>query len=122
MASAGDVNQDGIDDIIIGAPHFPLKSQGPGRAYVFYGPVLGTLNAGSADAILFGEGINDSFGTSVTPAGDVNGDGIADAVVGAAQLFNNGNGKAYVFLGPLSGPFRHRPRTRSWSWSRRAAR
>lgn len=105
VAAAEDVNQDGIDDIIIGAPHFPLESQGPGRAYVFYGPVLGALSAASADAILFGEGINDSFGTSVAPAGDVNGDGIADVVVGAEQLFlNNGTGKAYVFLGPLSGP------------------
>jgi FG-GAP repeat protein len=105
VASAGDVNQDGINDIIIGAPHFPLKSQGPGRAYVFYGPVLGALSAASADAILFGEGINDAFGTSVAPAGDVNGDGIADVVVGAEQIFtNNGTGKAYMFLGPLSGP------------------
>ena len=105
VASAGDVNQDGTNDIIIGAPHFPLNSQGPGRAYVFYGPVFGAQSAASADAILFGEAINDSFGTSVARAGDVNGDGIADVVVGAEQIFtNNGTGKAYLFLGPLSGP------------------
>lgn len=105
VASAGDVNQDGLPDIILGAPHFPLKSQGPGRAYVFYGPVFGALSAASADAILFGEAINDSFGTSVAPAGDVNADGIDDVVVGAEQIFtNNGTGKAYLFLGPLSGP------------------
>ena len=104
MAPAGDVNGDGIDDIVVGAPRFPLNSNGTGRAYVFYGPVTGVISAGSANAILFGEGLNDAFGTSVA-AGDVNGDSVSDVVVGADQLFaGNATGKAYVFYGPLSGP------------------
>ena len=104
VASAGDVNADGVNDVIIGAPRFPLGGVGPGRAYVFFGPVAGAMIATEADAILFGEEDNDAFGRSVAGAGDVNGDGTADVVVGADQLFRNGQpGKAYVFYGPLAG-------------------
>jgi hypothetical protein len=103
VAPAGDLNGDEIDDIIVGAPRFPLNGNDPGRAYVFYGPITGQISAGSADATLFGENLNDSFGVSVA-AGDVNGDSVSDVVVGADQLFNQiGTGKAYVFYGPLKG-------------------
>jgi hypothetical protein len=103
VASGGDLNGDGINDIIVGAPRFPLNGTGTGRAYVFYGPVTGTMIATAADAILFGEALNDAFGRSVAAAGDVDGDGKDDVVVGADQLFNQGTGKAYLFYGPLSG-------------------
>jgi hypothetical protein len=103
VASAGDVNGDGVNDIIVGAPRFPLNGNDTGRAYIFYGPVAGSLIATDADVIIFGEGINDSFGISVAGAGDVNGDGAADVIVGADQLFRDGTGKAYVFYGPLAG-------------------
>ena len=65
VASAGDVNGDGINDVIVGAPRFPLDGVGPGRAYVFFGPIAGAMIATEADAILFGEEINDGFGRSV---------------------------------------------------------
>ncbi len=103
VAAAGDMNGDGVNDIIVGAPRFPLNDNGTGRAYIFYGPVTGTKIATDANAILFGENLNDSFGQSVAGAGDVNGDGKADVIVGADQLFNQGSGKAYVFQGPLAG-------------------
>jgi hypothetical protein len=103
VASAGDMNGDGIPDLIVGAPSFPLGVKNTGRAYIFYGPVAGSLIATDADAIIFGENLNDSFGTSVAKAGDVNADGIDDIIVGANQLFNEGTGKAYVFYGPLAG-------------------
>jgi hypothetical protein len=103
VASAGDQNGDGVPDLMFGAPRFPLNGQGTGRAYIFYAPISGEINAANADAILFGEELNDSFGTSVAPAGDVNGDGNDDVIVGADQLFRTGAGKAYVFYGPLSG-------------------
>src|SRR5206468_6299851 len=104
VASAGDLNGDGVKDLIIGAPRFPLNGAGTGRAYVFFGPVSGSLIATQANAIIFGEAVNDGFGRSVAGAGDVNGDGVADVIVGADQLFANvGAGKAYVFYGPLSG-------------------
>ena len=103
VASAGDLNGDGINDLIIGAPRFPLNGADTGRAYVFYGPIAGSKIATDADAIIFGEAINDGFGKSVASTGDVNGDGSDDVVVGADQLFNAGAGKAYVFYGPLAG-------------------
>src|SRR5712691_5919566 len=103
VASAGDLNGDGINDVIVGAPRFPLNGADTGRAYVFFGPIAGSLIATEADAIIFGEAINDGFGRSVASAGDVNGDGAADVIVGADQLFNEGPGKAYVFYGPLAG-------------------
>ena len=103
VASAGDVNNDGVQDIIVGAPRFPLNGADTGRAYIFYGPVAGSMIATNADVIIFGEQINDGFGGSVASAGDVNGDGVDDIIVGADQLFNEGTGKAYVFYGPLAG-------------------
>ena len=103
VASAGDVNGDGINDVIVGAPRFPLNGADTGRAYVFFGPVAGSMIATEADAIIFGEAINDGFGRSVAAAGDVNGDGADDVIVGADQLFNQGAGKAYLFDGPLAG-------------------
>jgi hypothetical protein len=102
VASA-DVNDDGIPDLIAGAPRFPLGGVDTGRAYVFYGPIAGSMIATDADVIIFGEDLNDGFGTSAASAGDVNGDGVDDVIVGANQLFNEGNGKAYVFYGPLAG-------------------
>lgn len=103
VASAGDLNGDGTNDLIIGAPRFPLDGADTGRAYVFYGPIAGSMIATDADAIIFGEAINDGFGTSVASAGDVDGDGADDVIVGADQLFSEGTGKAYVFYGPLAG-------------------
>jgi hypothetical protein len=103
VASAGDVNGDGVNDVIVGAPRFPLNGADTGRAYVFFGPIAGSMIATDADVIIFGEAVNDGFGKSVARAGDVNGDGVDDVIVGADQLFNEGPGKAYVFYGPLAG-------------------
>ena len=104
IASAGDINGDGVNDIIFGAPRFPLNGAGTGRAYLFFGPVSGSLIATQANAIIFGEAVNDDFGVSVAGGKDINGDGVPDVIVGADQLFANvGAGKAYVFYGPLSG-------------------
>jgi FlgD Ig-like domain/FG-GAP repeat len=101
VAPAGDVNSDGIDDVIMGAPHGPVGFVDPGRAYVFLGPISGEMSAAAADVILRGETDNDNFGTSVAGAGDVNGDGIDDVIVGADQLFSDGPGRAQLYSGPL---------------------
>jgi hypothetical protein len=101
VARAGDVNDDGIDDVILGAPHGPVGFVDPGRAYIFLGPISGEMSAAAADVILRGETDNDNFGTSVAGAGDVNGDGIDDVIVGADQLFSNGPGRAQLYSGPL---------------------
>ena len=95
VAGAGDIDGDGRGDVVVGAPG---AASGAGRAYVFRGshsgaPLLATLSPPS-DA---GAG---AFGSSVDSAGDVDGNGLADLVVGAPATINaqpSGSGRAYVF-------------------------
>ncbi|MDR6266916.1 VCBS domain-containing protein [Roseobacter sp. N2S] len=105
VSTAGDVNGDGISDILIGAP-----SSGSGKkAFVVYGVDTGfdaNLNLGTLDGTngyaLFSADKGDSMGSSVSSAGDVNGDGIDDIIVGAMQSdvddYSN-VGKSYVVFG-----------------------
>ena len=98
VSSAGDVNNDSYDDVIVGA--FSTYYNGPdrGAAYVFLG---GPMMDGKADVDLIGEASGDFFGKSVSGAGDVNGDGYDDVVVGAFGNDAGGMaaGRAYVFFG-----------------------
>jgi len=98
VSSAGDVNRDGYADVIVGAYENSARGAGAGRAYIFYG---GPRPDGVPDAVLNGEAAGDRFGISVSGAGDVNGDGFADVVVGAYQNDAGGTdaGRAYVFYG-----------------------
>jgi FG-GAP repeat len=101
VASAGDVNGDSIGDFIIGAPGI---NRGFGASYVVFGHRgswpsslnLASLNGVNGFSIL---GISDSSsGRSVAGAGDVNGDGIGDFIIGA-PWFNSGTGESYVVFG-----------------------
>jgi hypothetical protein len=97
VATAGDVNGDGYDDVIVGAQAYDTST---GRAYLYTGGPTG-LSASPA-SVLTGEGPSDSFGQSVGSAGDVNGDGYDDVIVGAHSL-SNGAGRIYVYSGSGSG-------------------
>lgn len=92
VASAGDVNNDGFDDFIIGAPQTFTLNTDPGRAYVFSGKTGDTLYA------FTGETNGDRFGYTVASAGDVNNDSFDDFIIGAID-YNSGRGRAYVFSG-----------------------
>jgi FG-GAP repeat/FG-GAP-like repeat len=96
VASAGDVNGDGAEDLIVGAPGDQSVAMA-GRAYIYYG---GTFTNLGADLTLFGENNFDSFGASVAGV-DLNRDGYSDVVVGAPLNDANGTnaGKVYVYLG-----------------------
>ena len=100
VASAGDVNGDGYADIIVGAYGYTTGNANRGRAYLFWGGPMANILAGSAPVILAGQDSDDQFGRSVASAGDVNGDGYADIIVGAFGYATGGNtGRAYVFYG-----------------------
>ncbi|MFZ1459926.1 MAG: FG-GAP-like repeat-containing protein, partial [Ignavibacteria bacterium] len=92
VSSAGDVNRDGYNDVIIGALGYNNRT---GRAYIFYGEII---MDNIPDVILTGESINSEFGASVSSAGDVNGDGFDDVIVGA-DAYSSFTGRAYVFYG-----------------------
>jgi hypothetical protein len=83
LAFAGDVNADGYDDLLVGAPSADEVASAAGKAYLFYGPLDdGAVDLYFADATFLGETTNDLFGKSVAGAGDVNGDGYDDVIVG----------------------------------------
>jgi len=91
---AGDVNNDGFDDLIAGAPQpFDLNS---GRAVIWFGKASTLTNP--SRLVLSGEVGTDTFGWDVSGAGDLNGDGYDDVLVGAPK-YGADNGAAYVFRG-----------------------
>ncbi len=107
VASAGDFNGDGLDDVIVGALFDDNNSEfDSGSAYIFFGRNPGaplTLRADAdANIILDGQSAGDLFGNSVGSAGDFNGDGLDDVIVGANSDDNNGennSGSAFIFFG-----------------------
>jgi hypothetical protein len=108
-ASAGDVNGDGRDDVIVGAPLHDNGETDEGRAYVYYGTASGVSPA--PDWTGEGDQAGAQFGFRVRTAGDVNGDGFADVIVGA-PLYDGSSGtpdtrpdrgRAFVYHGSVSG-------------------
>jgi hypothetical protein len=103
VATAGDVNGDGYADVIVGAPFFDNGEINDGRVFVYHGSENGLYTSYSWIAEADKENAN--FGTAVSTAGDVNGDGYADVIVGASgyDLVEGGEGRAYVYLGSSAG-------------------
>lgn len=103
VAAVGDVNGDGYGDVIVGAPHYDNGQAEEGAAFVYLGTANG-LSPNFAVMLSAGQG-GAEFGGSVAGAGDVNGDGYDDIVVGAMH-YDNGQdeeGAAFVYLGSASG-------------------
>lgn len=99
LASAGDVNSDGYADVLIGAPGMDGKK---GRAMLFMGSPTGL--AATPAWTTYGENLLDQYGFAVASAGDVNGDGYSDVLVGAPSWPNYvWNGKVYLYLGGVGG-------------------
>src|SRR5215212_9471303 len=109
----GDVNGDGIGDFIIAAETAAVKAAGAGAAYVVFGRAdqgtvdVKSLGAGGfrIDGAAAGDSLTSSFAAEgASAAGDVNGDGLADLIVGASPADNNGtdSGSAWVVFGKAS--------------------
>ncbi len=112
VSDAGDVNGDGYDDIILGAPYGDEGGTDAGQAYVIFGRQtgFGAIDLSNLDPetgfIIQGDGTFDFAGWSVSAAGDVNGDGLDDLIVGApyaegkaGNTAATGAGEAYVIFG-----------------------
>ncbi|MBE9098312.1 hypothetical protein [Vacuolonema iberomarrocanum] len=108
VSGAGDINGDGIDDLIIGAPLAePNGNHWAGESYVVFGCEQGfvaSLNLADLDGhngfVINGIDEYDLSGTSVSGAGDINGDGIDDLIIGARWA--EPNGESYVVFGRQS--------------------
>lgn len=111
VSSAGDVNGDGYDDVIVGAWRYQSPPIGDGAAFIFHGSASGVASGSpvSANTVLRSDKQSDSFGLSVASAGDANGDGYSDVIVGAPRrrnslaLGNNLRGAAFIFHGSAGG-------------------
>ncbi len=105
VSTAGDVNDDGYGDVVVGAVNYDNGESAEGRAYLYLGSAsgLGTSAAWTA------ESDQDSawFGYSVSSVGDVNSDGYGDVVVGAPYYDDEpccNGGRAYLYLGGILDP------------------
>ena len=108
VSSAGDVNGDGLDDLIVGAKYAHSQGFESGKSYVVFGKKdnttidLSDIAAGIGGFVINGESANDVSGISVSNAGDVNGDGLDDLIVGAQYASPTNKihaGKSYVVFG-----------------------
>lgn len=109
VSAAGDVNGDGLADMIVGAPSAdPSAISNAGRCYVVFGKTnssaveLSDIANGNGGFAINGQGSGNQAGQSVSAAGDINGDGLADLIVGVPLDDHSGlinSGRAYVIFG-----------------------
>ena len=111
VSSAGDVNGDGFDDLIIGASGDDPNGETSGASFVVFGKSSGTVvelsavQSGTGGFVINGVSAGDSSGTSVSNAGDVNGDGFDDLIIGAPgdDPNSSASGTSFVVFGKSSG-------------------
>jgi len=105
--STGDVDGDGITDFLIGVDGHDGADIDAGALFVVYGPISGERSLEDADVLLLGEAMTDNAGNDTLVVGDVNADGLEDALIGARGVGISGagarDGQAYLVLGPLTG-------------------
>ena len=99
VSSAGDVNADGYSDILIGASIYSTWPLEAGRFSIILGSRYGLSNW--PDWSVVGQGVKDHFGTSVSGAGDVNGDGFSDFIIGipGRDAASPDAGSVHIYIG-----------------------
>ncbi len=99
ISGAADVNGDGADDLLIGAPQYDTG----GGAFVFYGPLTGSYGPADADATYVGAS-QEGAGSAVQAALEMNSDGYREIAIGAPDgPFASMEGRIYLLYGPISG-------------------
>ena len=97
----GDVDGDGFDDLIVSAPG--LGGGVSGAVYIVHGPVSSGLELAWEADTWSGEVAGDDFGLALSSAGDHNGDGLVDLLVGAPSAGDPASGVVYLLSSPLQG-------------------
>jgi len=108
VAGTGDVNGDGLDDLLIGAPRNDEGTLNAGQTYLILGKNSGWelgMNLSGSNASFIGENVNDFSGVSIAGPGDVNGDGFNDILIAATGNDDGGGqaGKVYLIFGRAKG-------------------
>jgi hypothetical protein len=103
VGSAGDVNGDGYADIVVGTPFWDHGQANEGGAWIYHGSQSGVISAPAWYKQI--DQVNAWFGYSVSAAGDVNGDGYSDVIVGAPYWEDDvtNEGRAWVYHGSANG-------------------
>ena len=99
LCGAGDINGDGFEDVAVGAPSW-FHLSGQGRVFVYFGSPSGPAEV--ADQLLDSSIDGEAMGRSLAGAGDVNGDGYADLIVGSSE-WSGDTGRAQLFHGSATG-------------------
>ncbi len=104
VAGAGDVNQDGFADLLIGAPHYSHDQENEGAALLYLGQPTLPLPAAPV-WLVASKQLGALMGTAVAGAGDVNHDGYPDVLIGAPLYSADqaNEGRATIYLGTASG-------------------
>ena len=109
LAASADADGDGVGDVLVAAPRLYIEGSSEGRVYLVSGLESGTVSLADADATLDGEP-GDYVGFSLGWAGDLDGDGYSEALLGAQYSWGSGGlsscGRAYLVPGPLTGAVR----------------
>ncbi len=105
LRPAGDVNGDGVPDILVGAWCASIRASFDGAAFLVLGPAESCALGDCATAVLVGEEAEWSAGQDVAPFGDLDGDGYDDVMVGDERTSReySATGTVYLVLGPVSG-------------------
>ncbi len=108
VAMAGDVNGDGYGDLLMGAPSESTVADEAGAARLWYGPLSGELSCADAHASFLGLAQGEEAGRGVSAAGDLDGDGYDDLLIGASDAATgvHNSGAAYLVLGGPTPPGR----------------